>query len=121
MFALITPSTNSRRRNHADKAAAVLSAKQACSGSRYGQKALKFSTGMRHVLGFELWHNIATTPVTLIGLMGISAVLFLQLSPSRVEGIERLLSRVQRGLRAYETRGIHRVGRVFQFCPFGLH
>jgi hypothetical protein len=28
MFALITPSTNSRRRNHTDQAAAVLSAKQ---------------------------------------------------------------------------------------------
>jgi hypothetical protein len=70
MFALITPFANSRTRNHTDQAAAVLSAKQACSDSRCRQKALKFITGMRHVLGFELWHNIATTPVTLMGLLG---------------------------------------------------
>jgi hypothetical protein len=39
MFALITPLANSGRRNHTDKAAAVLSAKQACSGSRYRQSS----------------------------------------------------------------------------------
>jgi hypothetical protein len=86
MFALITASTNSRRRNHTDQAAAVLSAKQASSGSRYRQKALKLSTGMRHVLGFELWHNIATTPVTLIGLSdahGLAGDLSRSFSPAQ--------------------------------------
>src|SRR5712692_2826252 len=49
------------------------------------------------------------------------ALLLIQVGPAFVESIKRLLSRFKRSLRAYETRRIHRVGRIFKFCAFGLH
>ena len=54
-------------------------------------------------------------------IRGWSPTLLFQFGPARVEGIQCVLSRVQRGLRAYETRSIHRVGWIFQFRTFRLH
>ena len=50
-----------------------------------------------------------------------SPALFFQFGPARVEGIERVLSRVQRGLRAYEARSIRCVVWIFKLRTFGLH
>src|ERR1035438_6909072 len=49
----------------------------------------------------------------------VAAVLLFQFSPARIQGIERLLCRVQFGLRAHQPRSIHRVGGIFQFRTFG--
>jgi len=51
--------------------------------------------------------------VTLMACWRISAVLLLQLGPARVEFIQCVLGRVQRGLRAYQPRSVHRVGWIF--------
>jgi len=50
-----------------------------------------------------------------------SAVLIFQFGPARVEGVERLLSRAQRSLRTYQTRGIGCVGWIFQFSTFSFY
>ncbi len=55
-----------------------------------------------------------------IGTMAL-AVLSFEFGPTSVELIQRVLSRVQHGLSAYQMRGICRIGWIFQFRAFRLH